>query len=111
MIRPIFAALTCSISNTISANPDWQIKSIKENFWLESNFSYPTDTEIEFSNGHIAKTGVIEFELLDLITSDAGVVFVMSKGRACSERDMGTLLYVNAIHQATYDDYKRYGLP
>ena len=87
----------------------WRIKSIKENYAIEVPFLLPTNTVIEFANGHMAKTDVVEFKLIDSfnIKDDN---YIMYSGRTCTECDMRTSLYISSSSNDEYST-EQYGYP
>ena len=100
-----------SINIAYASGEEWRIKSIKTNYDVTVPFLMPSSTEIEFNNGHIAKTGIIEFELINYIKSESGGVFIIYTGRTCTECDMRTSIYVNAVSDKQYNSESRYGYP
>lgn len=89
---------------TIYAAQDvpWLIQSVKVNYTVDANFNQPAETEITYANGHQAKTNVIDFQLIDQLVSDKGIVFAIFSGRECTECDAETALYLHPIQDAVY---------
>ena len=110
-MRNIIIFLTVLLSSCSAIAKDlWQIKSIKENYSSEIDYPFPESTEIEFRNGTVVKTGVIEFEFVDFIKSATGNQFIIYTGRTCSQCDMNTSVYLNSVADPEYG-LSRYSLP
>ena len=109
--RYIILILLIFSTGAFSATEEWRIKSIKSNYSVAVPFLKPTNTEIEFNNGIIVKTNVIEFDILSFITSKDGVKFIIYTGRTCTECDMRTSIYINALSSKEYSSKNRYGYP
>ncbi len=99
------------IHTACSAEEEWRIKSIKINYAVTVPFLMPISTEIEFNGGHIAKTNIIEFKPIAFIKSKTDVMFIIYTGRTCTECDMHTSIYVNAVSDKQYSSKSRYGYP
>lgn len=112
-MKIIYIILTffITINTAYSSGEEWRIKSIKTNYAVTVPFLMPTNTEIEFNGGHTIKTDIIEFELLNFIKSKSGAVFIIYTGRTCTECDMHTSIYVNAVSDKQYSSESRYGYP
>lgn len=87
-----------------SINAEWRLKSVKENYHTELPFTMPASTEIEFSNGHMATTDVIEFEFIDFVKSGHDHTFIIFSGRTCSECDMNTSIYIKSVSESEYSN-------
>lgn len=93
-----------------SDNTKWILKSVKEIYQANEVFNQPIKTEIEFSNGHVASTRVIQFKFKDFITSKENVIFIIFSGRTCSHCDMNISIYIKAVAAEEYS-IKRYSYP
>lgn len=111
-MRNIIIFLTVLLSSCSAIASDrWQIKSIKENYEPNAvEYPFPESTEIEFTNGRVVKTNVIEFEFIDFIQSAEGNQFIIYAGRTCSQCDINTSLYINLVSDQEYG-LSRYTLP
>jgi hypothetical protein len=109
---PIFISLIVLSSNVVAGFDEWRLKSVKQNYVIDQKYFHnsPSSTEIEFTNGHTAKTKVIEFKFITFLHSTEGETFIMFTGRTCTECDMGTSIYIKAAAKVEYD-LKRYGYP
>ncbi len=111
-MRNILIFLTVLLSSCSAIASDrWQIKSIKENYEPNAvEYPFPESTEIEFRNGRVVKTNVIEFEFIDFIQSTTGDQFIIYSGRSCSQCDINTSVYLNLVADPEYG-LSRYTLP
>ena len=82
---------------------DWLVKSITLNYQVDPAFNQPIETQITFANGHVAKTRILNFRLVDYLVSSEGVTFIIFSGRDCTECDAENSLYIDAIKKNTYD--------
>lgn len=98
-------------TNVYSSTEEWRIKSIKTNYAVTVPFLMPTNTEIEFNGGHTVKTDIIEFKLMSFIKSKSGTKYIIYTGRTCTECDMRTSIYINAVSASHYNSKTRYGYP
>ena len=112
-MKNIYIILTFLISINIanSSEEKWRIKSIKTNYDVTVPFLIPFMTEIEFNGGHTVKTDIVEFKLMDFIKSKSNNKFIIYTGRTCTECDMSTSIYINAISHKQYSSKSRYGYP
>ena len=89
----------------------WALKSVKEIYLDDERFpNWPSSTEIEFTNGHIAKTKVIEFKFVSFLHPPSDQTFIIFTGRTCKECDMSTSIYIQAVDKSEYYR-KRFGYP
>jgi hypothetical protein len=87
----------------------WRVRSIKTFYNTDVSFLWPINTEIEFVNGHVAKTEVIEFIFIDSLEA-SGHHFLIYTGRTCTECDMHTSIYISDASESNLAS-KRYTLP